>query len=83
MHEAALVRSLISRAEAVAMAEGAVRVSAVELRQGRLGHVSPEHLRDHFDRAAMGTLLEGAEVSVHEAGDDDSLVLVAVTVEDA
>ncbi len=82
MHEASLVKGLIRRAEAVALAEGAVRVAEVELRQGRLGSVSVSHLREHFNIAAAGTLLEGAAVTVNEEGDDDALVLVAVIVED-
>jgi len=82
MHEATLVKSLIRHAESVALAEGALRVTAVDLSQGRLGHVSPEHLQAHFDLASRGTLLERAVVRICESGDDDELRLLAVTVED-
>ena len=64
MHELSLVASLCARAEAVAISEGADRVTSLSVRLGALSHLSPDHLRDHLASASVGTMLEGAEVEV-------------------
>ena len=64
MHELSLVASLCARAEGVARAEGAQRVVGMSVRLGALSHLSPDHLRDHLARAAVGSILEGARVAV-------------------
>jgi hydrogenase nickel incorporation protein HypA/HybF len=72
MHELSLVASLCARAEAVAIEEGATRVTALSVRLGALSHLSPDHLRDHLARAAAGSILEGARVDVTVDPDTDS-----------
>lgn len=72
MHELSLVASLCSRAEAAARAEGAQRVTGLSVRLGALSHLSPEHLRDHLARASVGSMLEGAELSVSVDADPTS-----------
>lgn len=64
MHEAGLARDLISRAEDLAIAEGARRVTAVTVRLGALVDVTGEHLREHFIAEARGTMAEGAVFEV-------------------
>jgi len=64
MHELSLVASLCARAEAVAVSEGATRVTSLSVRLGALSHLSPDHLRDHLARASAGSMLEGARVEV-------------------
>lgn len=64
MHELSLVASLCARAEAAARADGARRVTALSVRLGALSHLSPQHLRDHLDRATAGSMLEGARLEV-------------------
>ena len=49
-------------------------------------HLSPEHLREHFDLAARGTLAENAQVEVEvdpdpEAEDAWDLILQSVEIE--
>ena len=44
MHEHALIREVMSRIDEIARAEGATRVTRVQVRLGRL-HVAPAHLR--------------------------------------
>lgn len=83
MHEAGLVKNLVRKAEDVVIGDGGTRATSVEVRQGVFAHISPEHLRHHFDLAAMGTRLEGARLRVVQSGDDADLVLLSVTVEDA
>jgi hydrogenase nickel incorporation protein HypA/HybF len=62
MHERTLMRDVMARIEDVARAEGAARVTRVSVRLGALSHLTPEHFREHFDDAALGTLAEGASV---------------------
>lgn len=82
MHESGLVADLVRKAEDVVIRDGATRATSVTVRQGLFGHVSPDHLRYHFDNAARGTRLEGALLHVVASGDDTDLVLVSVTVDD-
>ena len=87
MHERALMGDLMRKVEDVAGAEGAARVTRVEVRLGPLSHFTPEHFREHFEDAARGTRAEGAEVDA--VLDDDltgegaaGVVLVGVEVEE-
>jgi Zn finger protein HypA/HybF involved in hydrogenase expression len=71
-HEKALMRDIMSRIEQIAGAEGATRVTGVQLRLGALSHLKPAHVREHFAAAAHGTLAEGAVVDAEIAGDATS-----------
>ena len=64
MPEAGLARDLIRRAEDLAIAEGARRVTAVTVRIGALASVTGDDLRVHFAEEARGTMAEGATVEV-------------------
>ena len=64
MHELSLVASLCARAEAVARAEGAERVTEISVRLGALSHLSSDHLRDHLRQAAASSMLDGARAEV-------------------
>jgi hydrogenase nickel incorporation protein HypA/HybF len=64
VHEQALMDGLMRQIEQVASDDGASRVTAVRVWCGALSHFTPEHFRDHFERASAGTVAEGAEVSV-------------------
>jgi hydrogenase nickel incorporation protein HypA/HybF len=91
VHEAGLARDLIRKAEDLAIAEGARRVTAVTVRIGGLANVTADHLRGHFAEEAKGTMAEGAVVEVVEGPDGDGaladphaldLLLVGVEVEE-
>ncbi|HXV35347.1 MAG TPA: hydrogenase maturation nickel metallochaperone HypA [Gaiellaceae bacterium] len=69
MHEQSLIEALVRQLETVAAAEGAARITAVHVWCGALSHFTPEHFREHFERAAAGTVAEGADVEV-EVSDD-------------
>lgn len=69
MHEQSLIEALVRQLEQVAEAEGASKVTAVRVRCGALSHFTPEHFREHFERAAAGTVAEGADVEI-ELSDD-------------
>lgn len=62
MHEQALIRDVIAQVEAIARADGAERVTGVQVRLGALSHFTPDHFREHFEDAAHGTLADGATV---------------------
>jgi hydrogenase nickel incorporation protein HypA/HybF len=71
VHEQSLIRALVRQLEEVAAAEGARRITGVRVWCGALSHFTPEHFREHFERAAAGTTAQGAEVDV-ELSDDVS-----------
>ena len=86
MHERALMRDVMRRIEQVAAAEGAARVTRVDVRLGALSHFTPAHFREHFGDASRGTVAEGA--SVHAVSETDpfapgaaDVVLESVEVE--
>jgi hydrogenase nickel incorporation protein HypA/HybF len=81
MHERSLATSLVRAAEEAARSEGARCVLAVRARLPELGHVSPEHLRAHFEIAAAGTIVEGARLDV-APGAGEGLVLESIEVRD-
>lgn len=85
MHELSLVSSLLTRAEAAAISEGATRVTGLSVRLGALSHLSPNHLREHLAQASVGSMLEGAHVEVTIDMDTSSptaqdIELLSVTV---
>lgn len=86
MHEASLMTNLMRRIDEVAKAEGAQRVLGVSVSLGALSHMSAEHFIEHFERAAVGTIAEGARLDVtvsddlHHA-DAQDLLLERVAVE--
>jgi hydrogenase nickel incorporation protein HypA/HybF len=87
MHETGIVRDLVRRAEAIAMANGAARVRVVRVRLGALTQISPTHFRDHFADDAAGTLCEGAVLDIAEGTDPADpqaldVVLESVDLED-
>jgi hydrogenase nickel incorporation protein HypA/HybF len=86
MHEKALMDDLMAKILQVAAAEGGARVTRIRVHLGALSHFTPEHFREHFDDAALGTPAEGAEIEA-ELGTDltaphaNGVVLESVEVE--
>lgn len=64
MHELSLLANLLRKIETVAQREQAPAVTRVSVRIGALCHLSPAHLREHFARAAQGTVAEGASLHI-------------------
>lgn len=71
MHEQSLLRGLMRQIDRVVRRENAIRVAEVRLRLGALAHISADHLREHFEQAARGTVAEGARLVI-DAGRDVS-----------
>jgi hydrogenase nickel incorporation protein HypA/HybF len=69
MHEQTLIRDVMSRIDEIARAEGATRVTKIQLRLGALSHITPAHFCEHFEDAARGTVAEGAKVDAEVVGD--------------
>jgi hydrogenase nickel incorporation protein HypA/HybF len=65
MHEQSLLEALVRQIEGVARHERAAKVLAAHVWVGALSHVmTPDHFREHFDRAAKGTIAEGLDVTL-------------------
>jgi hydrogenase nickel incorporation protein HypA/HybF len=64
MHEGTLVRDLVRKVTSLAQVEGGARVTQVTVKLGRLSHISPSHLREHFEHETLGTIAEGAWLDV-------------------
>ena len=59
-----LLADLFRKIESIAKEQGAHRVTKVQLELGVMAHISPEHLREHFERAALGTVADNAELVI-------------------
>lgn len=86
MHEAALMRDLMTRIETVARDEAATRVVRVHVRLGALSHMTPAHFREHFADSAAGTTAESAALDIATCNDTTApyaqgILLEAVDVE--
>lgn len=62
MHEKHLIEDLVRELQTLAARESEARVTRIRVRLGALSHFTPGHFREHFEDAARGTALEGAEV---------------------
>lgn len=85
MHELSLIADLMQKVESIAAGAKAAKVLAVNVKLGALAHISPEHFRDHFARAARGTIAEDARLLVKLSEDvqdpqAQEIVLESVTV---
>ncbi|EDY82694.1 hypothetical protein VDG1235_2317 [Verrucomicrobiia bacterium DG1235] len=65
MHELSLLNDLFKKIETVVMDNNAERATHVTVQLGALAHISPNHLREHFDQAKPGTSAENADLEVH------------------
>jgi hydrogenase nickel incorporation protein HypA/HybF len=87
MHEARLIRDLLTRIEQVARDEQADRVERVRIEIGAQSHVTPESLRAQFELHAHGSIAEAAALDFtrsndQAAADSHDVRLVSVTVSD-
>lgn len=87
MHEAGLMADLLRRIEATVAAEGASRAVRVEVWVGALAHLSPDHLRAHFETIAASSVAAGAELVVTASSDvqdahAEDILLMGLEVED-
>lgn len=69
MHEAGLLKDLISKITDIAHNEGAEKVTQVSVWLGALSHMSADHFRDHYEIAARGSPGEGAALDIELSTD--------------
>ena len=85
MHELSLIADLMHKVESIASDEKAGKVVAVYVKLGALAHVSPDHFRDHFTRAARDTVARDARLFIEQSEDvhdprAQEIMLESVTV---
>lgn len=68
MHEQSLIKDLVGKIALLAAREEGPVVSA-KLRLGALAHISPDHLREHFEHELTGTDLEGLQLEIEQLTD--------------
>jgi Zn finger protein HypA/HybF involved in hydrogenase expression len=81
MHESGLVEELIEELDRVARANGGGRVVRVEIGVGDLAGFTHEHFEEHFRKAAVATLSEGAVLDIRTRS-GDALTLEAVELDE-
>jgi hydrogenase nickel incorporation protein HypA/HybF len=81
VHESSLIADLLEKIEAVAHEHSADKVTAIEISIGALSGIGPDHLREHFNAAAAGTVAEGAELRLNMDEDPLSTGLLLQSVE--
>jgi len=69
MHEAGLIRDLLAKINELASREDATSVTRVTVWLGALSHISPEHFAEHFRNETVGSLAEGADLTVEASAD--------------
>jgi hydrogenase nickel incorporation protein HypA/HybF len=69
MHEFSLLKDLLHKIKTIAEDNDSDKVIGVKIKLGALAHISPDHLREHFDQAVVGTVAEGAKLEVESLTD--------------
>ncbi|MGD0588157.1 MAG: hydrogenase/urease maturation nickel metallochaperone HypA [Thermoplasmata archaeon] len=69
MHEEAMLKDVVRKAEEVAHREGAARVTRVRLWVGARSHLAGPELKDRWANAVTGTTLSGSEVEIETSSD--------------
>lgn len=80
MHELGIILSIARIAERAARDNGAHRVNRLVLQVGARSGVVPHLVRAGWPAAIEGTLLEGAELVIEEAGGDRDVVIKEIEV---
>jgi hydrogenase nickel incorporation protein HypA/HybF len=68
-HELSLLADLMRKIQTVSHEYGDKPVLGVTLKIGALAPISPDHLREHFERAARGTAAAGSSLTIHPVSD--------------
>jgi hydrogenase nickel incorporation protein HypA/HybF len=86
MHETGLIEDLIRKVESLVREHSGRRAVAIRLRVGALAAADPDHLREHFETAALGTVAEGARLDIEVSedllsSDPGAIILESVEIE--
>ena len=71
MHEFSLMADLLRKIEQLSKDAEADKVTSVKVKLGALSHITPDHFREHFEEAIVGTVAEGATLDVEQSNDQD------------
>ena len=71
MHEFSLMADLLRKIEQLAKDAEADKVTNVKVKLGALSHITPDHFREHFGEAIVGTIADGATLDVEQSDDQD------------
>jgi len=71
MHEFSLMADLLRKIEQLAKDAGAEKVTVVKVKLGALSHITPDHFREHFEEAIVGTVAEDATLEVEQSDDQN------------
>ena len=69
MHEFSLLKDLLGKIKAIAEENASDKVIGVKVKLGALAHISPEHFREHFNHAVVGTPAEDAKLEIETLTD--------------
>lgn len=69
MHEFSLLKDLLHKINIIAEENNSDKVIGVKVKLGALAHISPDHFREHFDQAVIGTFAEGAKLKIETLTD--------------
>ena len=69
MHEFSLMADLLRKIEQLAKDAKTDKVTGVKVKLGALSHITPDHFREHFEAAIVGTVAEGATLEIEQSGD--------------
>ena len=81
MHESGVIEDLMKAVESAARANNAQKVTSIKLTIGALAGIEPDHLRDHFAIAAVGTIAEGAELHIETTEEPSGILLQSLDLE--
>lgn len=87
MHEFHLIKDLMRKIADICRENGSEKVVGVKVQIGALAHITPDHFREHFEEAAVGTVAEGAllEATLNPDENDpqaQDILLLSVEVEE-
>ena len=60
---------LLHKIEQLAKDANTDKVTGVKVKLGALSHITPDHFREHFEAAIVGTIAEGATLEVEQSDD--------------
>ena len=60
---------LLRKIEQLAKDAKTDKVTGVKVKLGALSHITPDHFREHFEAAIVGTIAEGATLEVEQSDD--------------
>lgn len=81
MHESGIIEDLMKAVEDAARKNGAQKVTSIKLKIGSLAGIEPDHLKEHFVIAAVGTMAEGAELHIETTEEPGGIVLQSLDIE--